>query len=266
MSSLPSTEMELSYSAYQARQREEITRSGLLRRAALVRRGEKFRFRGGVWQPMPYQGHAVVCMAGAHAANTELIRSLAQMQNLLTFGLGNAGALYCLPADSFHQTIANTLSAERYRTHVLERGLESEYPGAVAASFDDFPVQQDTSPVELEMIGLSIFGTAIGMLGVFPREDHFERVIGFRDLFYDHERVATLGIRRTRPFIGHITIAYVETELSDDDRALLVDTIEGINRSLGGGARRFIMERAELRAYDHLAEFKALKDLPTYRL
>lgn len=263
---LASTEIELSYAAYQERQLHEVSPEGLRARAERLAPGGKFSFNGGNWTPSPYVGHAVVTMAGATMRNAPLLEQLRSIQNELSYNLASPNSLYLLPEASLHQTIANTLSAERYRQLVVERGVAGSYPARVTGIFDDLPASREIQPLSMRMIGLSIFSNAVGLLGVFDHEEDFQRVLRFRDHFYGNERIGMLGIRRTRPFIGHITVAYIETLLDQPARARLVDIAQTTNRLLASRDVRFYLPTAELRAYDHLAEFKALPGLPSYRL
>jgi hypothetical protein len=263
---LASTEIELSFAAYNERQHHEVSRAGLVERAATLRPGEKFSFQGGLWQPEPYVGHAVVSMVDGVPANAPLRERLRSLQNELCFGLSDPSALYLLPGESFHQTVANTLSDEKHRRLVIERGLAAEYPSLVTGAFGDLPPSRGTESLTMRMIGLSIFSTAIGLLGVFESPEDFNRVLHFRDHFYGHERIGNLGIRRTRPFIGHITLAYIERVLNDEERRRLVDVVSGLNHVITAWAPRFHLPHAELRAYPHLAEFNPFPKLPVYRL
>lgn len=263
---LASTEIELSYAAYQQRQHREISQDGLAFRAARLEPGGKFRFHAGTWMPEPYVGHAVVSMLDQDPANAPLAARLASIQNELSYNLADPSALYLLPTESFHQTIANTLSAEKHQRFVVERGLAGEYPAHVTSAFADLPPAPAQTPLSMRMIGLSLFSTAIGMLGVFDTEDDFQRVLHFREHFYGHERIGMLGIRRTRPFIGHITLAYIESLLDEAARSRLVEVAASINRLLADGDLRFHLPFAELRAYAHLAEFKPLRSLPVQKL
>ncbi len=259
---------ELSFDAYQERQLHEITPAGLAARAAKLRASGRFQWNGRGWTPTPYNGHAVLATMDAAAENADAIRVLAAARDDLIAGLGRPHALYPLPAESFHQTIANTLSAEKYERLVVERGLEAAYPARVADVLGELD-RSDGPAVDapaLRLVGLALFGGAVGALGVFYTEAAFERVLGFRDHFYGHADIVALGIRRTRPFIGHVTLAYLESEPGDSERARLVAVIGEINRGLARRELLFAMPRAELRAYDHLAEFRALPGLPASTL
>lgn len=264
---LATSEMELTFAAYQARQQHEISRAGLVARAESVRPGGRFRRAAGLWRPEPYRGYAVVTMLACDPANAALTEALLDVQRELALGLDRSDALYLLPASSFHQTIANTLSAERFDELVVQRGVQAEFAPSLGRVLGVLPVPSNgAGTITMRMIGVSIFSTAIGLLGVFEEEADFERVLACRDHFYGHELTAQLGVRRTRPFIGHVTLGYVENVLDADARGRLVAVTDGINRALAGRELHFHLPFCELRAYEHLAEFRSLPGLATARL
>jgi hypothetical protein len=263
---IASTEMELTYSAYLERQYHEISTAGIAAAVERLRPADKFSFQAGQWYPEPYVGHALVAMVEGDSANTTLKAQLASIENELSYNYADPTTLCLLPGHSFHQTIANTLSADRYQRLVVERGLESQYPGMVTSVLADLPEPASSRSLSLRMVGLSIFSSAIGLLGVFEEEEDFQRVVNFRDLFYGHQQVGNLGIRRTRPFIGHVTLAYVGGPLDSVAKARLADIVGAINRVIQTRDLRFHLPRVELRAYQHLGEFRALPGLPTARL
>ena len=259
------TDMELSFTAYQERQFHEISPAGIAARAQAIHPGGKFSFHAGQWRPEPYVGHALVTMVEGDPANRPLAAQLWSIQNELSYSFADPTTLYLLPEKSFHQTIANTLSAERHHRMVVDRGLDGDFPALVTGAFSDIPEPIHPKPVVMRMVGLSLFSTAIGLLGVFEGEEDLQRVHAFRDHFYGNESIGRLGIRRTRPFIGHITLAYVEGGLDSGDRSRLVDAVCALNRILASQDLRFHLSGVELRSYTHLAEFRPLPGLPTAR-
>lgn len=259
-------EMELPFAVYQERQLREISPAGLSARAGKLAPAEQFRFRRGQWLPAPYPGHAVVSMVAGPEENRALGAPLREFQRELLAGLPEPGLLYPLPEASFHQTIANTLSGENHQRLVVEAGREADYPRMVTETFSEIPAATESASLAMRLVGLSIFGTAVGLLGIFNHEQDFQRVLHFRDHFYGHPRIDGLGIRRTRPFIGHITLAYVERELDAATRSRFVEVVASINRAISLQVLHFHLNFAELRAYEHLAEFKPLPGLPQYRL
>ncbi len=263
---LASTEIELAYNAYQVRQLHEVSPAGLRARVERIEPGNKFTFKTGGWSPLPYVGHAVVSMVEGHHENAPLLEQLRSIQNQLSYNVCDPSTLFLLPEASLHQTVANTLSDERHQRFVVDRGLAASYPAHVTSAFEDLPPSLALDRLSMRMIGLSLFSNAVGLLGIFDCEDDFHRVLHFREHFYGHERIGLLGIRRTRPFIGHVTVAYLERPLDSATKARLVEVAEAINRLLATRNVRFYLPKAELRAYEHLAEFKPLPGLPVYRL
>ncbi|MGH8018250.1 MAG: hypothetical protein ACREIA_08165 [Opitutaceae bacterium] len=263
---LASTEMELTFAACQKRQYHEISREGLRARGETVRPAGRFRYAGALWRPEAYPGHAVVTMVNAHSDNRALRDALTNAQQELHSGFKRPDALYFLPPSSFHQTIANTLSAENHHELVVARGLLREFPRMAGDALESAPVPPADTIVTMRMIGMGIFGAALGILGVFDRESEFDRIAALRDHFYGNDRIIGLGIRRTRPFIGHITLAYIESHLESADRQSLVSAVESISRAFLDREIRFFLPFCELRAYEHLAEFKHLPGIATARL
>ena len=173
-------------------------------------------------------------------------------------------ALYMLPSSSFHQTIANTLSQERFIDGIVKPGLEATFPQRVRDVFHRL-APGDEPPV-MRLIGLSIFGTALGVLGIFDQEESYQRILHFREAFYGDAGMAALEVRRTRPFIGHVTLAYVEADLEFTRREALAAAAHELNREFFSGPSFFPFEGTELRRYDHLSEFKGDPTYPRYTL
>ncbi len=260
-----STSTELEYRAYQERQHVEVSPAGLVVRAAKVGVAGKFRRQGAGWEPVSYIGHAVLSVLASAPENAPAVAALGAAQDALVAGFDRPDALYALPKESFHQTLANTLSDDRYRRQVVEAGIVSAYPAQVAGALAALSLKEAGEVPVMRLIGVGIFGTALGALGVFDDEAGFDRVIAFRDRFYGSPEIAALGIRRTRPFIGHATLGYVEAVLSAGDRARLVAVVREVNQELAAKNALFAMPVAELRVYDHLAEFRRMPALPVYR-
>lgn len=254
MQTQPIAVKELSYDAYQARQYAEISPNMLTSRARSLAIGGRARWDGERWSPLPYPGFAMQAMLEASFNCEALFMELQDVQRQVVACLPEPGILYPLPAKSFHQTVANAFSAERLERHVEQTGRSDALQEAVARCVASWQAPSGRPPV-MRLVGLSVFRTAIGILGVFDNAADFQRIIAFRDRFYGDPELAEMGLRRTRPFIGHVTLAYVEAELREDDKRRLVEGICRVNASLRD--RRLVMElpRAELRRYDDLSDF-----------
>ena len=275
---------DLSLEDYTARQLRELEPDKLLERAMTARPSGNYRYDGGPsWTPQPYPGFAVVSMVDENPGNTELPDALQTIQAELLRQCPWEGALYLLPPSSFHQTIANTLSGTRFLEHIYNPGLEPEFPGWVGEAFNGMAgnasgVDEDANGIAgtingtigapgdlvMNLIGLSIFGTALGVLGVFEQESAYQKVMRFREGLYGDEVMGGLDIKCTRPFIGHVSLAYVEQDLNPTHKLALAETVYQINQDHFSVPLPFYMNQTGLRRYEHLSEFKTRPAYPRY--
>jgi hypothetical protein len=257
--------MELSHQDYAARQFRELEPDRLLERAMASRPSGNYRHSDAGWEPQPYPGFAVVSMVDENPGNLRLPESLKAIQSELLEQCPREGSFYMLPASSFHQTVANTLSEERFLKHIVRPGLEPVYPDLIAMVFEKMAVQP-VRALPMRLIGLSIFGTALGILGVFDNEADYCRILDFRSAFYSDPGLRALDVRMTRPFIGHITLAYLEADPDTRQRQALAAAVHRINRSLENSMPAFNLSITGLRRYHHLSAFLREEDYPQYHL
>ena len=255
---------ELSYSVYEMRQRDEISRLTLEMRASLLGKGHKFQYQNGVWAPVSYPGISVVSMVDYEGENMKLHATLCDLQSRLAERANLPSALYMLPPDSFHQTLANTFSADRYEQHIVQAGLVDAYPRLLERAFEAIETDVCDEPICMRLIGFSLFRTAIGLLGVFPDPKDYERVLQFRNGFYGNADLHAIGLVRTRPFIGHITLAYIEDVLENASCGHLVDVISDLNTQIENMDLTFAISETEPRWYDHLAAFEQRDHFPLF--
>lgn len=254
---------DLSFEDYTNRQWEELAPHRLLERAMALRPSGNYRRNGKGWVPQSYPGFAVVSMVAENPGNENLPGILKSIQAHLLEQCPWEESLCLLPAESFHQTIANTLSEERFLQHILRPGLEPAYPALVAGVFARMP-GRPAAILPMRLIGLGIFGTALGLLGVFDEEPVYQKILDFRAAFYGDPQLSALDVRMTRPFIGHLTLAYIEAELTPGQREELAAAMHAINRSLEAAPPRFKLSLTGLRRYHHLSAFLREEDYPRY--
>jgi hypothetical protein len=257
---------DLPFLEYNRRALYEISPERNRQRAMKAQPAGNFYCNDKTWEPLKYEGFAVVSMLNDNEGNEPLTKRLVEIQQELKDNLQPVYAFYQLPPDSFHQTVANTLSNERFRKNIINAGLEAAYPTIIAGAFDHLPSKNEGVPVKMRMAGLSIFGTAIGILGIFEKEETYKRVNHFRSEFYSNEQLAELDVKMTRPFIGHITLAYIEHNLNKNQRNHLADVINEINAKLEHEKLYFNITKTGLRRYYHLAEFIKQDNFPVYCL
>jgi hypothetical protein len=261
----PATLTDMSFQDYNKRQLLEISAGRNREQALNAKPAGNFTYNGSDWQQQPYEGFAIVCMVSENEENGPLAERLIEIQKELKYNLSPACGFYRLPPESFHQTIANTLSGDRFKEHIVGAGLEDAYPEIINNAFNQIPVTENALPIRMKMAGLSIFGTAIGILGIFENEDDYNRITGFRAGFYNDEQLAQLDVKMTRPFIGHITLAYIEQNLTKNQKDHLAGVIIEINETLAEEDNYFFISGAGLRRYHHLAEFIKQENYPVYQ-
>ena len=258
---------DLPYEDYTARQFRELEPDQLLKRALTLEPSGHYRREGNGWTAQPYPGFAVVSMMSGEPTNEVLPGILVSVQAALWEHCPWREALYFLPASSFHQTVANTLSEERFLRNVAEPGLEREYVRRVGEVFKRIRVRVPAEePIPMRLIGLSIFGTAMGVLGIFDDMESYQLILRFRSAFYGDPVLQPFGVRRTRPFIGHVTLAYIESVLTATQREDLAAAAHRLNQSLFREPPYFYLAPAELRRYDNLSEFRREDHFPSYSL
>jgi hypothetical protein len=256
---------DFSFADYTARQRRDVSSHQIDLRAKTVKPSGNFTYRTDRgWHPNEYTGFAVISMIKNNPLNTFLGFQLHEIQNELHENLDDNEAYYMLPQDSFHQTVANTLSNAAFKQKIEMRGLEPDYAHIIEDAFEQIPGSLEDNPIKMKLVGLSIFGTAIGILGVFESEKDYERITNFRKQFYANPSLNNLGIHMTRPFIGHITLAYIERELQSIERLHLAAVVADINKHLIDNPLNFFIARTELRRYYNLAEFIRKDHFPVF--
>jgi hypothetical protein len=256
--------MDLSYKDYTERQLREVEADRLLERALALRPSGNYKRIGG-WLPQSYPGFAVISMVDENQGNNGLTSMLKAIQLDLLDACPWEESIYLLPAGSFHQTVANNLSEERFLTNIQRPGLEPVYPDLVAQAFARLPSLPDRV-LPMRLVGVGIFGTALGALGIFEDESAYRRILNFRAGFYADTTLNTLDVRMTRPFIGHITLAYIETDLSGEQRSALAEAVYAINRGFAEANPTFNLSLTGLRRYHHLSAFDREADYPRYHL
>lgn len=250
---------------YVQRQFYELNAERIKDASQKIQPAGNFHFNGCEWLPNEYKGYAVVSMLSDNPGNETLVPLLTSIQRELQDNLQPLNSFYMLPPASFHQTVANTLSADRFKANILYAGLEEVYPGMIKSAFDQTIVTRQPHPIRMRLAGLSVFGTSIGVLGTFENEADYNRILAFRAGLYEDHQLSKLDVKMTRPFVGHITLAYAEHRLNKNQREHLANTINEINESVFSKKHYFVISHTGLRKYDHLAEFQNADDFPVYQ-
>ncbi len=257
---------ELDFDQYQKRQYYEVGIDGIESRMEKLSIGGRSKWESNRWIPQSYPGFAMQAMVEASPEKASLFIDLTQIQKRVAGLIERPGVLYPMPKASFHQTVANTLSANRLQRHIIDKGLHDEFPDIIASALEDLPNSDYEDAPSMQLIGVAVFRTAFGLLGIFPDERDFDRILDFRERFYGHPTLFRIGISRTRPFIGHITLGYFEDSLSEDEKRQFSTGLAKINKDILEYPLDFHMPKAELHRYETLSAFISDPAYPSFNL
>ncbi|SEI79397.1 hypothetical protein SAMN05192553_101313 [Cyclobacterium xiamenense] len=256
---------DLSFSEHNDHQVCEVKPLTLCEKGDHFQFGKKFRLVNGKWETLPYRGFAFVCMVKDNSGNDSLLDELrSYQQQLLTGALRDQ--IYPLPPDSFHQTIANLLSGSRFATHIETPGLTTDYPRMVEQALREIVPFSHPKPLVMQMIGLGIFGSAFGVLGIIPNETDYNKIVYFRNKLYQAPQMNRMGIQWTRPFIGHITLGYFGEDIvkSDVRQKQLIERCISLNQTIKKEGHKFTLHTAQLRRYEDLSRFEHPSNYPEW--
>ena len=90
--------------------------------------------------------------------------------------------------------------------------------------------------------------------------------MALRDAAYQNADLNAIGLTRTRPFIGHATLAYLERPLTEEEKEVLIARILKVNEAITAEPFFFTMPEARLHRYDTLAEFIPDASYPAFRI
>ncbi len=256
--------LELNFESQKNRQEQEVSFEGLLRQVHNIKSGNKFKFSNNKWHSVPYKGYALVSMLESNPGNGFLISEIEKIQNGLAKDLDKPENYYMLPKDSYHQTVVNTLSGKRFEEHIIDKGLEAQYPEIIEEALSDVSIPKVKKPIEMKIIGLGIFGTSFGVLGTFDRQQDWETIMDFREKLYSNPKLNIHDIKRTRPFISHITLGYIDGKLSLGSRLKFAEVCHSYNLDLREKELRFLISNTELRSYENLSHFKYDPAYPSF--
>lgn len=263
-STIPIT--DLNYIDYHYKQWKELTYEQQVYKANNVKVANNFSFNNNEWNALPYYGFGMISMLNQHEKNTVLSQALVDTQEKLMhlleekINLEIHEKIYLLPENSFHQTIANALSNAKYDLQITEKGITETYPEKINSLLKFYKSVIEQKTLKMKMIGIGIFGNAIGVLGVFDDPFDYNRILQFRNHFYNSEITIGLGIQKTRPFIGHITLAYIEADLSLIEKKALVEVTTTLNEQWQNVKHSFYIDHTQLTTFTNLASFHTFQN------
>lgn len=255
---------EMSWEQHEIRQRFEISTQGLLSRSQQLQVARKFMADKEEWQPCSYAGYAIVSMLRASVDNENLEQYLLTLQHHIEVAFPCPKRIYMLPAHSFHQTIASTFSDERLLQHLPQESQRLSFPQRIADAMHGVNRHQRSEPLCLRVLGLGIFRSAFGVLLSVPRQQDYDEIIYLRDHVYTHPALRAVGLCRTRPFVAHISLGYIEAAFTEMERIQLSELFSDLNAAIANQQLFFYISSAQLSWYDDLSTFQIQPSFPQY--
>ena len=214
--------------------------------------------------PNPYEGVSIVSMLDNNANNASLASLLKTQLPIIRKSLDPEQHFYWLPFESFHQTLANMLSDDRFDQHLSDPYIFNKMlPQWVSEAFMDYQDKNQEIPLTLTAKGLGLLGSTLVLLLQMPEKSDYQRLMAFRNQFYRHPDLISLDIKRTRPFAGHISLAYYCGDLDPTSKQQLAEALVQINQSMVDQAIwQFNIYQTELRYYQDLTAFNKKVDFP----
>lgn len=245
---------DYSYEAHEAWQAEKISPQYIQAQAGKLIPSTRFVWEDGAWHIPPYPGFSLVSMIDDSPGNEALSSLLSDLIAEVEASL-DLDKFYFLPTESYHQTLANMLSGERYQTHIADPRREGLIAGQLAAAFDRIPPLYARTPIRMRITGLGLLSNVLALLGHFPYVRDYEQIIDFREHLYGQESLAGWDIKMTRPFVAHISLAYLGAPLTGEEQTHLAEQINRFNEEEVPSLGTFRISGTELRRYDDLCEF-----------
>lgn len=221
------------------------------------------KFNNGT--PVPFPGYTVMTPSMEDdSSNTGFYQYLCTCQQQLSKELPE-GLLNPIAQSSFHLTIADLLWDSIYLS-ALENNpdFESKLISKIGESFQQYQESaQEVKPIELQMLGLSIFPRAIAVCLVPKNESGYRQIVDIRRSIYQNKGIIGLGIDQQYDFTGHISLGYFGEISSELDFGKLAETLTQINDCwLDNEPPTLTINRVELRHFEDMMAYRRKPDWP----
>ncbi|MDA8227514.1 MAG: hypothetical protein M0T74_07385 [Desulfitobacterium hafniense] len=256
--------MELSYSDYDKHVEHLLKEETIKEIATEVKTFGKFKKNSmGQWEPIKYEGYTLITPTFPDDQdNAGCYEVLNEAREVLLRDLG-LPQIVTAPSSALHMTVARLISDNVFETRV-KNSREQEFLLVLQQLF-----AQITSfgPLECKVKGLSIFPQGVITALVSPvTEAVYQRLQVFRNNIYQDKLLIDLGVERKRSFHGHITLFYIEEELSRHDKGMLAQAIININKRFFLTPLMFNITRAEVRKFNNFSGFYREDSWPAHVL
>jgi len=203
------------------------------------------------WIPFPYRGYTfitpIIC---SDEENQSVYKELQQIKKNIRKVINNQKFVEA-PDDALHMTVARLISGEKYEDE-MEGKKDEEFLNYLKVLLDHYPTA--SSSLEFEINGISILpqGIVAAVVSPLKKEDYIHLQV-LRDTLYHDSKLSELGVERKRGFNGHITLFYIEEELSLVEKKDLMQIMIELNK--GFNSIPYKVKQIQVRKFDNYLKF-----------
>ncbi len=216
-------------------------------------------------KPVPFPGYSVITPPWKDdLKNAEFYQQIHECQTQLLAQIpGNW--LVALPPDSFHLTLADLIWDDTYLQVICTPDLERQLRDRIADSFQQSSHLTKGDPIAWQVIGIMVSNRSIGVLLVPVDEHSYSQTVQLRRAIYQNQGLIALGIEQQYHFTAHITVAYFGKIPEDLERDRLSSIFTELNHQLMDNPQKLLVERAELRKFENMTEYRREQDWPFFQ-
>lgn len=215
----------------------------------------------GLWEPEDHPGYTIITPTFEDDSdNVETYTTLGAIRDIL---LERIVFSKCVPSPvaSIHLTIADLIAGKAYKNGIMNT-KEQELLQVLSSVFSQLILP---GLIRMEVRGVSLFtqGFVIALVGAVD-ENGYMRLTSLRDVIYRDERLKNLGVVRKFKLTGHLTLAYIEETLSEQDQNQLAETLITLNKQFFATPLPLNIARAEVRKFDNMTRFYRQREWPVF--
>ena len=158
-------------------------------------------------------------------------------------------------------TAARLVSGDYFKENIQDK-KENEFLDAVRQFFLKQPALKK---LKFEIKGITVFSTGVIAAMISPScEKDYGYLQDFRDSVYNEKSLKNYGVERKREFQAHVTMFYIERELSAGEKKELGDAVASVNKKIFANPPAFYIKRTEVRRFDNFLGFYRRDNWPLF--
>lgn len=214
---------------------------------------------GGGRQAVAFPGYTVIAPpAQEDNQNSDFYQSLYSFQKQL-IELSPKDLIVPVPPGSLHLTLADLIweSAYNYAQENVEK-FDIKLINAISKIFEQYQQSKIASPIEWQVLGITVMPRAIGVSLVPKNENAYNQILNLRRAIYQSPDLTALGMEQHYHFTPHITLGYFGEVTPSLERDRLCKTISELNQQLSDYPLKIY--QAELRKFDDMTHYYREQD------